>query len=151
MKAIRDGGCKVAWFLPDWIGRMMVAYIVWPIPFERMLCKGCGFPGPRSELVEFCWRDGQPKLWDTDRLSRVLGRITQAGTGVRMVVARYRPIAIAMGRKIRGLVMRQLEKKAADEDGDDEDEVEVDALTGEPVDYGGSWNIMWDTQATHAT
>ncbi|KAI7759412.1 hypothetical protein LZL87_014313 [Fusarium oxysporum] len=54
-----------------------------------------------------------------------------------------------MGRKIRGLVIKQLEGKMDDEDEDDN--IEIDQITGEPVDCGGSWNIVWDLQLTHGT
>ncbi|KAI3571187.1 hypothetical protein IWW34DRAFT_771140 [Fusarium oxysporum f. sp. albedinis] len=64
------------------------------------------------------WRDGNSSVWETDRLSRKLARVMQAGTGVRLGVGRYRAIAIEMGRKIRGLVMKQLEGKMDDEDED---------------------------------
>lgn len=64
----------------------------------------------------------------------------QAGTGVWISVGRYRPIAIKMGRRIRGMVIRQQETQI-DED-DDEDSVEVNPITGQAVDCGGSWNIM---------
>ena len=38
------------------------------------------------------------------------------------------------------------------EDGDDNDDnVDIDPVTGEPVDCGGSWNIVWDLQSTHGT
>ncbi|KAH7021617.1 uncharacterized protein B0I36DRAFT_367985 [Microdochium trichocladiopsis] len=36
-KAIRGIGRKVARFLPDTVGRLMVAYILWLLPFERLL------------------------------------------------------------------------------------------------------------------
>lgn len=41
MKAIRDNGRKVARFLPDLIGRMIVVYILWLIPVERVLRREC--------------------------------------------------------------------------------------------------------------
>ena len=37
IKAIRDHGRKVARFLPERIGRMMVAYIAWLLLAERVL------------------------------------------------------------------------------------------------------------------
>jgi hypothetical protein len=115
-----------------------------------MLCSRCELPGPAEEVDEFLWRDGQRRPRDTDRLSRVLGRMAQAGTGVWLTVARYRPVAIEMERRIRGLVMRQLDAQL--EDGGKEDgRVDVDPTTGEPIDCGGSWNILWDLQATHGT
>ncbi|KAK7583650.1 hypothetical protein V3481_012931 [Fusarium oxysporum f. sp. vasinfectum] len=149
MKAIRDNGRKVARFVPDRIGRMIVAYIAWLLPTERVLRRECQLAEPRGEQLEYMWRDGSSAVWETDRLSRKLARIMQAGTGVRLGVGRYRAIAIEMGRRIRGLVMKQLEGKMDDEDEDDN--VEIDPITGEPVDCGGSWNIVWDLQSTHGT
>ncbi len=94
------------------------------------------------------WRDGSPQLWGTERLSRVLVRVMQAGTGVRIGVAQYRQVAIEMGRRIRGLAVKQVEMRV--HEGDDGDGDDVDPVTGEPVG-GGSWNIVWDLQATHGT
>jgi superfamily II DNA helicase RecQ len=149
MKAIRDNGRKVARFMPDRIGRMIVAYITWLLPTERVLRRECQLAEPRGEQLEYMWRDGCSSVWETDRLSRQLGRVMQAGTGVRLGVGRYRAIAIEMGRKIRGLVMKQLEGKM--DDADEDDNIEIDQITGEPVDCGGSWNIVWDLQSTHGT
>ncbi|KAI3567873.1 hypothetical protein IWW34DRAFT_874732 [Fusarium oxysporum f. sp. albedinis] len=149
MKAIRDNGRKVARFIPDRIGRMVVAYIAWLLPTERVLRQECQLNEPHGEQLEYMWRDGSSSVWETDRLSKKLARVMQAGTGVRLGVGRYRAIAIEMGRRIRGLVIRQLEGKMDDEDEDEN--VEIDPITGEPVDCGGSWNIVWDLQSTHGT
>ncbi|EXK23309.1 hypothetical protein FOPG_20056 [Fusarium oxysporum f. sp. conglutinans race 2 54008] len=149
MKAIRDNGRKVARFVPDRIGRMVVAYIAWLLPTERVLRQECQLNEPHGEQLEYMWRDGSSSVWETDRLSKKLARVMQAGTGVRLGVGRYRAIAIEMGRRIRGLVIRQLEGKMDDEDEDEN--VEIDPITGEPVDCGGSWNIVWDLQSTHGT
>ncbi|KNB06401.1 hypothetical protein FOXG_07122 [Fusarium oxysporum f. sp. lycopersici 4287] len=149
MKAIRDNGRKVARFLPDPVGRMIVAYISWLIPAERVLRRECQLAEPRGDQLEYMWRDGGSRVWDTDRLSRKLARVMQAGTGVRIGVGRYRAITVEIGRRIRGLVMRQLDSQMEDEDEDDN--IEVDPITGEPVDCGGSWNIVWDLQSTHGT
>lgn len=37
MKAMRDIGRKVARFLPERVGRMLLAYILWLLPAERLL------------------------------------------------------------------------------------------------------------------
>ena len=53
-------------------------------------------------------------------------------------------------QQIRGFAVRQV--KASIGEDDDEDEVELDPVTGEPIDYGGgSWDVIWDLQATHRT
>jgi hypothetical protein len=118
MKAIRDNGRKVARFLPDSIGRMIVAYISWLIPAERVLRRECQLTEPRGDQLEYMWRDGGSQVWDTERLSRKLARVMQAGTGVSIGVGRYRAIAVEIGRRIRGLVMRQLDSQMEDEDED---------------------------------
>ncbi|KAJ9130101.1 DEAD-like helicases superfamily protein [Pleurostoma richardsiae] len=142
MKGLRDNGRKVAQFLLDQIGRMMVAYVAWLLPAERMLRRGCKLAEPQGEQLAYMWRDGDAWVWDTARLSAVLARAMQAGTGVWIGVVRYRPIAIELGRRIRGLAMRQAEARM--EDADEDDNVDVDPLTGEAVDVGGGWNIVWD-------
>jgi hypothetical protein len=70
-----------------------------------------------------------------------LGRVLQAGTGVSMGVMRYRPVAIEMGRQIKGLIIRQQEAAADEADSDDEG-LEVDPTTGEVVVLDGSWNVV---------
>ena len=56
-------------------------------------------------------------------------RVMQAGTGVRIGVARYRPVAIETGRRIRRLVMKQVDLRMEDED-EDEDNVDIDLVIG---------------------
>ena len=51
MKAIRGTGRKVTRFLPDRIGRMMVAYMAWLLPAERTLRRKCRLPEPRDECT----------------------------------------------------------------------------------------------------
>ncbi|KAK5994713.1 ATP-dependent DNA helicase tlh2-like protein [Cladobotryum mycophilum] len=149
MKAIRENGRKVARFLPDRIGRMMVAYIAWLLPAERALRRKCKLPEPQENCLEFLWRNGNSKRWDTDRLSSIMIRLLQAEIKMRLGVGRYRVVAIELGRKIRGLVMKQVDGMAGDDD--DEDGIEVDPMTGEAADVRGSWNIVWDLQSTHGT
>ncbi|GJN70068.1 hypothetical protein PLICBS_004120 [Purpureocillium lilacinum] len=69
----------------------------------------------------------------------------------RISVTRYRPIAIEMGRRIRGLMMAQTEARMEDGEEDEEDNIDIDPVTGEPIDCGGSWHIVWDLQSTHGT
>ena len=53
MKAIRDNGRKVARFVLDRIGRMIVACISWLIPAERVLQRECKLAEPRGEQLEY--------------------------------------------------------------------------------------------------
>jgi hypothetical protein len=56
-RAIRGVGRKVARFLPELPGKMMVAYITWLIPLERMLHDEVGIQGPKKSLDGFLWKD----------------------------------------------------------------------------------------------
>lgn len=149
-KALRDQGRKVARFLPERIGQLLITYIVWLLPTERLLRTQCNLRPAIGEQLEYLWCDGSSGVWDTERLSSLLVRMLQPGLGLRIGVARYRGIAIEFGRRIRGLTIQQTEfQTEADDEADDFD---VDPLTGEPVETGGgSWNIVWDLQATHST
>ncbi|KID81895.1 recQ family helicase [Metarhizium guizhouense ARSEF 977] len=149
MKAIRGTGRVVARFLPDRIGRMMVAYIAWLLPAERTLRRRCKLAEPREDCLEFLWRNGNSKCWGTERLSSIMTRMLQAEIKMRLGVSRYRVMAIEIGRRIRGLVIRQIDGMAGDDE--DEEGIEMDQMTGEALDVRGSWNIVWDLQSTHST
>lgn len=149
-KTTRGVGRKVARFLPDHLGRIMVAYIVWLLPAERVLLKHAKMPGPDPAHLEFVWRHGGSKHWETDRLSAIMARKMQAGVGVRLPVGRYRMVAIAIGREIRGIVERKAEQATGEVD-DEEEDIEVDPLTGEVTDTSGCRNIIWDVQSGHST
>ncbi|KAH6983762.1 hypothetical protein EDB80DRAFT_592032, partial [Ilyonectria destructans] len=100
MKAIWGTGHKTARFLPDRIGRMMVAYIVWLLPAERTLRRKCKLPEPQEKCLEFFWRNGNSNCWDTERLSSIMIRLLQAEIKMRLGIGRYCVMAIELGRKI---------------------------------------------------
>ncbi|KJZ70092.1 hypothetical protein HIM_10519 [Hirsutella minnesotensis 3608] len=110
----RQGGLgrKVARFLPESVSKVMVAYVAWHLPFERVLHQMSGIRGPSDTLGPWLWESAEKGLWDTDRLSRQLALITGTGLGVRLTVASYRHVAIELGRRIRGLIVRQIEMEA---------------------------------------
>lgn len=49
-RSIRDLGRKVARFLPERVSWMVVAYIVWLIPFEEFIHDVSGVKGPDKAL-----------------------------------------------------------------------------------------------------
>jgi superfamily II DNA helicase RecQ len=149
-KAIRGIGRKVARFLPDIIGKMMIAYIAWVLPFEAMLTADAGAQGPSPTLEPWLWKDARKGIWGTKELSRQLVSITKQHIGVELSVADYRHVAIELGRHIRGLVVQQLEVDMGDEADYDHMPSFEDAVTGETrgqkkVEY------VWDLQATHGS
>ncbi|KAK9445144.1 DNA helicase, ATP-dependent, RecQ type [Metarhizium brunneum] len=136
MKAIRGTGRVVARFLPDHIGRMMVAYIAWLLPAERIVRRKCKLPEPREDCLELLQRNGNSKCWGTERLSSIMTRMLQAEIKIRVGVGRYRVMAIEFGQRIQGLVIRQIDGMAGDDD--DDEGLEMDQMTGEALHIRGS-------------
>ncbi|RYP57715.1 hypothetical protein DL771_011427 [Monosporascus sp. 5C6A] len=171
-RAIRGIGRKVARFLPEHVGKIMVAYVAWLLPFEKMLLLGArpggggggggsataaggdaGAAGAAS-LEEWLWKDERKSRWETPELSRQLASATGRHVGVELTVADYRHVAIELGRKIRGLVIRQLEvDMAADDgqaaDGEAGDGGYEDPATGEV--RRRRMEYVWDLQATYGS
>ncbi|KAK2925351.1 hypothetical protein FoTM2_015631 [Fusarium oxysporum f. sp. vasinfectum] len=140
-------GRKVARFLPEGPSLMMVAYIAWLLPFEKVLHRLSGIRGPSEAISPWLWKSAAKGLWDTSKLSKQLALVTGAQIGVQLTVSSYRHVAIEMGRRIKGLIVQQVELEAAVADSDDE---AADPLTGEAhrqpkVEY------VWDIQATHGS
>ncbi|KAL7903691.1 hypothetical protein GGI35DRAFT_492713 [Trichoderma velutinum] len=147
-KSIRDMGRKVARFLPDDMGRVLVAYIAWLLPAEELLEQELMLPATPPGTKEFMWRHGPAGRWKTDKLSSLLAREIGTAIGVHVGTARYRIIVIEMGRIVDGLVMEEMEKRIED---DSREGIEMDELSGEVLQVGGSWNVIWDLQSTHGT
>ncbi|KAG4275400.1 hypothetical protein FPRO04_14400 [Fusarium proliferatum] len=140
-------GRKIARFLPEGPSLMMVAYIAWLLPFEKVLHRLSGIRGPSEAINPWLWKSAEKGLWDTAKLSKQLALVTGAQIGVQLTVSSYRHVAIEMGRRIKGLIVQQVELEAAVADSDDE---AADPLTGEAhrqpkVEY------VWDIQATHGS
>ncbi|KAH6982547.1 hypothetical protein EDB80DRAFT_656946 [Ilyonectria destructans] len=146
--ALRGGsGRKVARFLPTGLSQMMVAFVAWVLPFEKVLHRLSGIRGPSDSLDPWLWKSAEKGRWDTERLSRQLALVTGVVVKVKLTVSSYRHVAVAMGRRIKGLIVRQVEMEVAA--GEGEGEV-ADPLTGElrtkpRVDY------VWDIQTTHGS
>ncbi|KLP12887.1 Uncharacterized protein LW94_14400 [Fusarium fujikuroi] len=141
------GGRKVARFLPECLSRMMVAYIAWLLPFEKVLHRLGGIRGPSDSLDPWIWKSAEKGIWDTAILSKQLALVSGVEIGARLTVSSYRHVAVEMGRKIKGLIIRQMDLEAAEADSDNE---VADPITGERhrqprVEY------IWDSQATHGS
>ncbi|GAA3332221.1 hypothetical protein GCM10020331_091580 [Ectobacillus funiculus] len=52
-------------------------------------------------------------------------------------------------RRTNPRACREAARRVEIEDEDEDDNIDIDPTTGEPVDCGGSWNIVWDLQSTH--
>ncbi|KAM3447861.1 hypothetical protein MY3296_008316 [Beauveria thailandica] len=109
-KSMRDMGRKVAQRMDDSMGRVLIAYIAWLLPAEEILEQELALQGTWQCNKEFMWRHGASARWNTDKLSSLLlAREIGTGIGVRLGVARYRIVAIEMGRVVNGLVMAEMD------------------------------------------
>ena len=145
-RSIRGLGRKVARFLPTRIGKMVVAYIAWLLPFEEMLCDKAGITGLDGTLSSYMWKDARKGAWETEQLSEALASSTGRYVGIELMVSDYRHVAIGLARKIKGIVIRRAEIEMG-EGGEDDD---VDGVGGEGRD-GKKWEYIWDAQATHGS
>jgi superfamily II DNA helicase RecQ len=148
-RAIRGLGRKVARFLPDKLGKMMVAYVTWVMPWEEMLHEVTKIPGPSKDLRSSMWKDGRKGMWETAQLSDSMASLTGRHMGVELMVSDYRHFAIVLGRKIKEIVIREVEVEMGEQQ-DGDDMLGVDPTTGErrhkiKMDY------IWDLQATHGS
>ncbi|KAI8648294.1 hypothetical protein NCS55_01498700 [Fusarium keratoplasticum] len=151
-RAVRGIGRKVARFLPELPTKMMVAYIAWLIPTARMLHEQAGIQGPGPSLEGFLWADARKGRWDTELLTQRLRLLTAEHTGLTMGVREYRHVGIEMGRKVRGLAVRQVEVGIGDEaDGEENNMMaEVDPVTGEARGKR-RFEYVFDLQSTHGS
>ncbi|KAL9560703.1 hypothetical protein ACKAV7_015194 [Fusarium commune] len=114
------GGRKVARFLPERLSRMMVAYIAWLLPFEKVLHRLAGIRGPSDSLDPWIWKSAEKGIWDTAILSKQLALVSGVEIRARLTVSSYWHVAVEMGRKIKGLIIRQIDLEAAEADSDNE-------------------------------
>jgi hypothetical protein len=143
-------GRLVARFLPEDLSRIIVAYITWLIPFEKVVHKLSGIRGPSDKLGPWLWKTAEQGLWNTEHLSKQLSLLTGTHLGVSLTVSSYRHIAIEFRRRIKGLVIRQNELDTVRARGDDDIDEHFDPLTGksrkqQQVKY------IWDLQAMHSS
>ncbi len=85
-------------YLPDQVGALVLAYLADVRPFVELVevTLGLRVGDPRSPLM---WeREGVP--WSTEKISDVLGRISDDALGVHLTISKWRHIAIAIDRDL---------------------------------------------------
>jgi len=147
-RAIRGLGRKVARWLPESESQKMIAYIAWVIPFGQHLSEELGLASVEDSLMPYLWKDARYGLHDTAALSTGLARLFGTHTGVELGVSAYRHFAITLARKIKGIVVRQVEVEMG-ERGVDES-MGGDEVTGAPQKQA-KLDYIWDLQATHGS
>lgn len=85
-------------FLPDAVGRLLLAYLLYLIPFESIyLAQIFSWPALPVKRTHMLWSSTQG-VWDTERLTKVLKRECERSFGTTITTASWRHISIAMMR-----------------------------------------------------
>lgn len=146
--AIHGLGRKVARFIPERLGKMMVAYVEWLLPFEEFLYAKTDVSGPPKSLVSLMWKSGRKGQWETPQLSQGLSALTGEHVKVELTVSPYRHVAIGLGRMIKEIVIRQVEVEMGEQE--DDEKGMRDVMTREHRD-GVRMEYVWDLQATYGS
>jgi len=145
-RAIRGFGRKVARFLPQRLGGILVGCLAWLVPLKRFLMREAGIGATTMANAAYVWKDGllagrHSGPWPTEMLTQELRAISAEVLGAALGTADYRHVAIKFGSNIKGMAMRRV---AVEEGEMDEDEAL--AYGGEAGKY---YDYVWDLQATH--
>jgi hypothetical protein len=138
----------VARFVPERLGKMMIAYVAWLLPFEEFLYAKTDVSGPPRSMVSSMWKSGRKGQWETPQLSESLSALTGEHVKVELTVSSYRHVAIGLGRMIKEIVIRQVEMEMGEQE--DDEEGMGDVMTEEHRD-GIRMEYVWDLQATHGS
>jgi hypothetical protein len=77
----------VARFLPEQVGQLIVAYLLYVRPVRVMLLSSLG-KLPTASTSDYLWVDEQG-LWDTGRLTRTMTQETAERLGTRLTMQDY--------------------------------------------------------------
>ena len=85
-------------FLPPAVGRLLLAYLLYLVPFESVyLAQLYAWPPLSVERSQMLWSSGM-RIWDTERLTKVLTRECGPAFGMHITTAGWRHISTAMMR-----------------------------------------------------
>jgi superfamily II DNA helicase RecQ len=87
-------------FLPEAIGQLVAAYLLYVRPLQTMLQSALGKPLSAS-VTDYLWADEQGP-WDTERLTRTMTLESAKWLGTRLTVQEYRHAAVGIGREVVG-------------------------------------------------
>ena len=132
-------------YLPTEVGELLVYYIWLVVPAKVILTFQEG------QIQDgFLWSpkgDSKGRQWNPDRLKRQLERSTQSSFGVRLTIASYRQVIIAISRRFMHADYQFLKDKEGDFTKEDQD----DDSDNEDQCYGTRADYALDLQAGHGT
>lgn len=90
----------IARFLPEPVGQLMTAYLLYVRPVRALLLSSLGKLATAA-ASDYLWAD-EHGPWDTSRLTRIMTAETAERLGTRLTMADYRQVAVGIGREVVG-------------------------------------------------
>jgi superfamily II DNA helicase RecQ len=87
-------------FLPEAVGQLVAAYLLYVRPLRALLQSALDKPMPAS-VTDYLWADERGP-WETDRLTRTMTLESAKWLGTRLTVQEYRHTAVGVGREVVG-------------------------------------------------
>jgi superfamily II DNA/RNA helicase len=87
-------------FLPDAVGQLVVAYLLYIRPLQVLLQSALDKPMSTS-VIDYLWADERGS-WETDRLTNTMTLESAKWLGTRLTVQEYRHAAVGIGREVVG-------------------------------------------------
>jgi superfamily II DNA helicase RecQ len=87
-------------FLPDAVGQLVTAYLLYVRPLRAMLQSALG-KAMSASVTDYLWADERGP-WETDQLTRIMTLESAKWLGTRLTVQEYRHAAVGIGREVVG-------------------------------------------------
>jgi hypothetical protein len=91
----------VARFLPEAVGQLIAAYLLYVQPVRALLYSSSLDKPLSASAADYLWA-GQRGPWDTNRLTRTMTQETAERLGTRLTTQEYRHTAAGIGREVVG-------------------------------------------------
>jgi hypothetical protein len=87
-------------FLPELVGQLITAYLLYVRPLRALLQSALSKPLSAS-VTDYLWAD-EREPWETERLTRIMTLESAKWIGTRLTVQEYRYTAVGIGREVVG-------------------------------------------------
>jgi superfamily II DNA helicase RecQ len=87
-------------FLPEAVGQLITAYLLYVRPLRALLQSALSKPLSAS-VTDYLWAD-EREPWETERLTRIMTLESAKWIGTRLTVQEYRHAAVGIGREVVG-------------------------------------------------
>ena len=111
------------------MSKMMMAYIVWLILFERMLQAQAKILKLPASLKLYLWKDVKNGAWKAAQLSGQLTLMTGRHIEVELRISDYQHMAIELRRRIKRIMIQQMKMKMREQQQNADDQMSRNMMT----------------------